>query len=197
VTTGRTFIRRTLTIEEGRRQTRQWLAEANANGDIPWGPDTTITRDVAVATVADLQAAVNRAREGGKPTPSDLRGRVLPMQTLILETLPELHGLWDHEDPLFADLERLVAPVQAEIIAEVNAAHPDNMGLIVIRFGGGPWDGHERVDVNPPRTWFNGFAVTGGRYRLRSAKPPGSAAHGTRTFYEWMPEEETGADDQR
>jgi hypothetical protein len=67
--------------EELCRRIRRSLAEDFANGVIPWGPDTTVTREVAVAAVTELQAAVDRARRPGRPTPRDLQTRIPPILT--------------------------------------------------------------------------------------------------------------------
>jgi hypothetical protein len=43
----------------------------------------------------------------------------------------------------------------------------------------------------------SGSAVTGGRYQFQGTVPPMSAAYETRAFYEWMPDEKTGGEDER
>jgi hypothetical protein len=130
----------TPTPEEVRRRTRRSLAEDFADGVIPWGPDTTVTRDVAVAAVADLQAAVDQARRPGQPTPRDLQTRILRTHSLIHETLPEI------DDALQSDLKRLYDPIIEETIAEIYARQAarqavDQAGVLAV--SGWPAVGHQ------------------------------------------------------
>jgi hypothetical protein len=67
--------------------------------------------------------------------------------------------------------------------------------LIEMRFTEGPWDGQELGGQPPPPVEW--FAVTGGHYEFQGTVPPRSAAYETRAFYEWMPDEKTGGEDER